>query len=101
MSQNNYTQRTLCRIATDIREHWKPAIHRDALPYVIAMSSMGWIGDKYGVSRGDQIVAKFLSNAATWHGEDARRVKAELREMLDRDRAVRDENARQLAEIFE
>jgi hypothetical protein len=36
----------------------------------------------YGYDDAQSIVAYFIANAATWRGDTARRVKAELRAML-------------------
>ena len=73
--------RPLYEIAADIRRNWlKP--YFGAVPYIEAMGSLNSISDNYGFDSGDSIVRYFLSNAATWRGEDARRVKAELKGML-------------------
>jgi len=40
------------------------------------------IADGYGMDDGDGLVRYFLANARTWRGEVAKRVKAELKEML-------------------
>ena len=73
--------RPLYEIADDIRRTWsKP--YFGAVPYIQAMACLRDITDNYGFDSGDSIVRYFLSNAATWRGEDARRVKAELKGML-------------------
>jgi hypothetical protein len=38
--------------------------------------------DAYYYDSASEIVARFLSNATSWRGEDARRIKAELNAML-------------------
>ena len=53
-----------------------------AVPYVNAMQSLETIDDEYGADSAKSIVLYFLSNANTWRGEVARRVKAELKEMV-------------------
>lgn len=53
-----------------------------AVPYLDAMSGLNKITDNYGYDSADAIVRYFLSNATTWRGPDARRVKAELKGML-------------------
>ncbi len=53
-----------------------------AVPYLEAMLSLGVITDKYGYDSGFMIVGYFLCNVTGWRGPDARRIKAELREML-------------------
>ena len=47
------------------------------------MARMDSIKETYGASSGAQIVTGFLSAAKTWEGETARRVKGELRRMLN------------------
>ena len=61
--------RPIYEIATEIRETW-------------AMHDLETINDRYGEESGRTIVSYFLSNAKTWRGEDARRIKAELKEMV-------------------
>lgn len=73
--------RPLYEIAADIRRTW-PKPYFGAVPYIEAMGSLSSIKDNYGYDSGDSIVRYFLSNAATWRGEDARRIKAELKGML-------------------
>ena len=73
--------RPLYEIADDIRRNWsKP--YFGAVPYIEAMGSLSSIKDNYGWDSGDSIVLYFLSNASTWRGEDARRIKAELRALI-------------------
>ena len=73
--------RPLYVIADDIRRTWsKP--YFGAVPYIQAMAGLSDITDNYGFDSADSIVRYFLSNAATWRGEDARRIKAELKGML-------------------
>jgi len=40
------------------------------------------MSDKYYEDDAASVVIYFLSNATTWRGDDARRVKAELKAML-------------------
>jgi len=40
------------------------------------------VDENYGMDRGEDVVRYFLSNAKTWRGETARRIKAELKSML-------------------
>jgi hypothetical protein len=79
--------RSLSTIASEIRKDWKATakdgrIYFGAVPYLDAMSGMDKISDRYFDDSGSSIVAYFLSNAQTWKGETARRVKAELNAML-------------------
>ena len=73
--------RPLYEIARDIRKHW-PTVSPYAKPYVEAMREMTTVEKGFYHDTGYEIVARFLSNAATWRGEDARRIKAELRSMI-------------------
>jgi hypothetical protein len=43
------------------------------------MRSLIDITDRYGVDPADEVIMYFLSNATTWRGPDARRIKAELK----------------------
>lgn len=81
------TARPLYEIAREIRQNWKKSIsgtdlNYAARPYLDAMSGMGAITDAYGCDSGRSIVAYFLSNASTWRGETAKRIKKELNAML-------------------
>lgn len=73
--------RTLREIALDIHANW-PKVNYAARPYLEAMGQLGSITDSYGYDSADGIVRYFLSNASTWRGEAARRIKAELKGML-------------------
>jgi hypothetical protein len=72
--------RPLYEIAREIRKDWKK-INYAAAPYLDAMSSLGSINDKYHYDSGNSVVLYFLSNASSWRGENAKRIKAELRSM--------------------
>jgi hypothetical protein len=72
--------RSLSTIAREIRKDWtKP--YFGAVPYLDAMSTLDKISDNYIMDSGKSIVLYFLSNAQTWKGETAKRVKAELKKM--------------------
>jgi hypothetical protein len=73
--------RTVSEIAAEIRRTWK-RVNYAAEPYLSAMASLSSVDDNYILDSGREIVIRFLANAGTWRGEDARRIKAELREML-------------------
>ena len=72
--------RPLYEIASEIRKTWTK-VSPYAEPYLEAMQSLNSINDNYYFDSGKSIVLYFLSNANTWRGEDARRIKAELKEM--------------------
>lgn len=74
--------RPLRIIAHDISIAWQRP-YFGAVPYINAMARLENIDDMYGCDTASSIVAYFLSNAATWRGETARRIKKELKVMLD------------------
>lgn len=74
-------QRSLSTIAKDIRSDWS-TITPYARPYLNAMLSLDKVSDNYYADSGKSVVLYFLSNAASWRGETARRIKAELKEMV-------------------
>ena len=73
--------RPLYEIAAEIRQTWaKP--NYAAVPYLEAMAEINRISDNYYMDTAASNVRYFLSNAVSWRGDDARRIKAELRGML-------------------
>ena len=72
--------RPLYVIAREIKKTW-PKVYFGAVPYLEAMSSLTSITDSYGADSGKSMVLYFLANAGTWRGEDAKRIKAELKKM--------------------
>lgn len=70
--------RALFEIAEDIRRTWKNP-HYAAKPYLDAMGGLLSIDDNFGLDDAKSIVLYFLSNAGGWRGDDARRIKAELK----------------------
>jgi len=73
--------RPLYEIAREVRKDWGAKINYGAKPYLEAMECLDKITDPYGQDSGNSIVCYFLSNAGTWRGEVAKRVKAELKKM--------------------
>ena len=74
-------KRPISEIALEISNAWKKP-YFGAVPYLEAMRSLSSIDDKYGYDSADSIVLYFLSNASSWRGDAARRIKAELKAML-------------------
>jgi hypothetical protein len=72
--------RPLYIIANEIRFDWQK-VYFGAVPYLEAMLCLKSIDDDYGMDSAKSVVIYFLSNATTWRGETARRVKAELKKM--------------------
>lgn len=95
MSENTTEPRSLLDICREIQETWVNAktgqtqIRPDgpgfgAVPYFEAMFSMARWGtegpnDMYGADDLRGIVIYFLSNASSFRGETAKRIKAELK----------------------
>ena len=73
--------RALSEIAADIRRTW-PKVNYAAVPYLDAMATLSSINDAYYNESGATVVRYFLSNASTWRGEDAKRIKAELKAIV-------------------
>lgn len=75
--------RTFAEIAKDIKSTWLN-VYFGAVPYLEAMSTL-YTSDPdapyYFKTAGD-VVRYFLANAQTFRGEDAKRLKAELKSML-------------------
>ena len=74
------TTRPLYEIAAEIRKDWQK-VYFGAVPYLDAMSTLTSIEDNYMFDSAKSVVLYFLSNATTWKGDVARRVKAELKTM--------------------
>lgn len=74
------TYRSLSDIAEEIRRDWKKPNY-GAVPYLQAMASLNLMNDRFGCDDAKSIVLYFLSNATTWKGETAKRVKLELKAM--------------------
>lgn len=92
MNKNNENARPLHTIATeaisdmDSIARAKHKYWRNMFPYLVpyahAMLTLNTVNDKYILDSGYEIVCRFIANAATWKGETARRIKAELRKMV-------------------
>jgi hypothetical protein len=72
------TVRPLSKIAAEIRRTW-PKVNYAAEPYLAAMATLSSVQDQYYEDSGESIVLYFLSNATTWRGPDAKRIKEELK----------------------
>ena len=73
--------RSLDVIAKEIRIDWRKP-YFGAVPYLQAMGELSSIDDKYGYDSARTVVRYFLSNASQWRGDNARRIKAELKILL-------------------
>ena len=75
--------RPLYKIAYDIFATWPTCRTSPAQPYLRAMAALTSIHDTYGADSAKSVVLYFLANAGAWRGEDARRIKAELKQLLE------------------
>lgn len=73
--------RPLSTIAREIRATW-PKVYFGAVPYLQAMAQLGSVEDNFYDDSARSVVNYFLANAGTWRGDDARRIKAELKAMV-------------------
>lgn len=76
--------RKLSEIAKDILQHWKNP-YFGAKPYIQAMLLINSAEPNapYLSESAESIVAYFLANATTFRGEDAKRIKAELKKQYN------------------
>ncbi|CAB4169803.1 hypothetical protein UFOVP1082_27 [uncultured Caudovirales phage] len=72
--------RPLHIIANEISRTW-PKVNYAAKPYLSAMATIHDIGDNYYNDSARSVVRYFLANSGTWRGEDAKRIKSELKSM--------------------
>jgi len=73
--------RPLSAIAREIRQDWQKP-YFGAVPYIQALATLNDIRDAYGYDDARSIVSYFLANARFWKGDNAKRIKAELNDML-------------------
>lgn len=73
--------RKINEIAKEILEKW-PNIFAQAYVYLEGMFYVESLSDEYGADDGRYLVNGFLSNASHWRGDDARRIKKELNDLL-------------------
>lgn len=73
--------RPINEIAREIRKYWEN-VNYAAKPYLDAMMTLNSINDRYFMDTGRSCVSYFLANAASFRGEHAKRIKAELKEIL-------------------
>jgi len=72
--------RSLKEIAREITTDWEK-VNFAAVPYLDAMHSLDSIDDNYYADTAQSVVVYFLANAGTWRGDNAKRIKAELKKM--------------------
>lgn len=77
--------RLIKEIANEILKEWKnPSEYARmyAWPYLKAMTTLNTVKDKYYLEDGDEIILRFLTNAGSFKGEAARRLKKELKSLV-------------------
>ena len=76
-------KRTFAAIAAEIKATWKKP-YFGAVPYIDALSTI-YSSDKdarYICEAAEDLVRYFLANTTYWRGEDAKRIKTELKNMI-------------------
>ena len=73
--------RPLSEIAQEIKKDWRQ-VNYAARPYLWAMGSFNSVNDTFGFDSARSVVLYFLSNASSWRGDVAKRVKLELKAHL-------------------
>ena len=76
--------RLIREIAKEIRSSWKN-IGYAAKPYLDAMMYIEKVDDMYVYEKAGSVVTGFLTNATHWRGDIARRIKTELKEILNKE----------------
>ena len=74
--------RTISTIAREVESDWQEKVNFAARPYLDAMHSLTSVTDSFGADSAHSVIAYFLSNASSWRGDTARRVKAELNKII-------------------
>ena len=74
--------RPISDIARDIIRAW-PKPNFAAVPYLDAMRSLNSVNDAYYSDSGKSVVLYFLGNAASFKGEAAKALKAELKAAIN------------------
>lgn len=78
---NGPRARSFVSIVSEIIVSWKK-VNYAAVPYLAAMRELTSIDDKVMNDPGRTIVRYFLANAGSFRGPAAKRLKAELKELL-------------------
>ena len=76
------TMRPISVIAREILQDWKK-VSPAADHYLQAMRELDSIDDMYYMDTARSVVLYFLNNATSWRGDTARRIKQELRDMVN------------------
>lgn len=81
MAETTKRPRLLYEIADEIKKDWKD-VNFAAKPYLEAMATLCHLEDMFCYDSAKTIVKYFLSNASSWEGEKADKIKKELEEMI-------------------
>jgi len=76
------SKRPIYKIADEISAKW-PKPYFGAEPYLRAMRYVSAPEDRFGDDNGRTLAIYFLANAQSFRGNDARRLKAELKSVCD------------------
>ena len=71
--------RPLYEIGREIKRVWGTKVYFGAVPYLDALCTLQDKNSKYGCDSAESIVNYFLGNASTFKGDEARKLKAELK----------------------
>lgn len=74
--------RPIHEIADDITKHWQKPYFA-AVPYISAMRWLFDLNSYYLMEPASHIIRGFLGASVYWRGADAKRIKLELKQMLD------------------
>jgi len=73
--------RAISDIAREIKKDWKK-VNYAAVPYLDAMLQLSSVNESYGADSAKSIIRYFLSNASTYRGDTAKKLKAELKSLV-------------------
>lgn len=73
--------RNINEIAIEIANDWKN-VNYGAMPYLQVMFNLRTVNDKYYEDDAKTIIIYFLANASSWRGDVAKRIKAELKQLI-------------------
>jgi hypothetical protein len=81
IQQKQKTHRPIHEIAREIRQDWQK-VNYGAKPYLEVMEFLTHKDEMYMYDRADNLIRYFLSNATSWKGETAKRIKKELKQLI-------------------
>lgn len=73
--------RLISHIARDIRIDWKN-VKYSAKPYLDALTQVHDVNDQFGYDDARSLIRYFLANASTYKGENAKKYKLELKQLI-------------------